>query len=79
MPAIQTATDLLLPMDWACLSYMLDCDRPVDLEAIPSKLFDGEIPEGHPDLVDLGFVEHVGNGVQITDAGRALFTQRKAA
>jgi hypothetical protein len=42
-------------------------------------LFDGAIPPGHPDLVDLGMVENDGPVVRITDLGRAAIAKTGGA
>lgn len=61
----------LLPMDNAFLAYLVECGGSAPWEAVPAKLFRGEIPEGHPNMVDLGLIEHVGDDTRITEAGRA--------
>lgn len=64
-------SDRLLPMDLGCLAYLVEMGGRAPFVAIPTKLFKGDIPAGHPDLIDLGFVSHDGDDVVVTDAGRA--------
>jgi hypothetical protein len=59
----------LLPMDLRVLAFLAE-HGPCAMEAIPSHLFAGEIPEDAPDLVDLGMVEHLGGVIAITALGR---------
>lgn len=63
----------LLAMDYACLGYLIEHgdEGSAPTIAIPIRLFRGEIPEGTPDLVDLGLVKHAGDRTEITPAGRA--------
>lgn len=61
----------LLAMDMNCLAYLLEVDGRAHAVSIPARLFDGVIPEGHPNLVDRGLVENDGDDVVITPLGRA--------
>ena len=65
-----------LSMDLTCLRYLVECDGWMPTAAIPNKLFDGEIPEGYPDMIDLGLIEHDGELTRITLAGRAALSQQ---
>ena len=68
----------ILPMDIACLAYLDECDGSAPSIAIPARLFSGEVPVGHPNMVDLGLIEHIGAITYITDAGRlALASQQR--
>jgi hypothetical protein len=69
----------LLPMDYALLRYLVDADGSAPSIAIPPKLFAGEIPDDAPNLVESGLIEHRGDRVCITAAGRlALSSQDRA-
>lgn len=59
-----------LPMDIRCLRYLDECGGSAPRVAIPLKLFSGEMPDGHPNMVDLGLIEHDGEITKITQAGR---------
>jgi ribulose-5-phosphate 4-epimerase/fuculose-1-phosphate aldolase len=65
----------LLPMDYRLLVYLADHGSAVPFAGIPAKLFDGEIPEGALNLVDLGMIRHHGDIVVLTDAGRMALRQ----
>jgi hypothetical protein len=62
----------LLPMDIACLEYLAEHgdNGSMPTIAIPNRLFRGEIPDGIPDLVELGLIEHHGDRTAITLLGR---------
>lgn len=60
----------LLPMDYALFKYLVESGGSAPSIAIPAKLFDGEIPDDAPNLVECGLIEHVGEITFITDAGR---------
>lgn len=62
----------LLPMDIACLEYLAEHgdNGSMPTIAIPAKLFRGEIPEGTPNLVKLGLIEHTRDRTAITLLGR---------
>lgn len=59
----------LLPMDRACLKYLVECDGAAPL--IPAKLFSGKIPPGYPSMTELGLIEDREETIFITDLGRA--------
>jgi len=61
----------LLAMDKNCLAFLLAVDGRMTFEGIPRKLFAGDIPDGHPNLVDRGLVANEGDDVVITPLGRA--------
>jgi hypothetical protein len=60
----------LLSMDLGCLGYLHDMGGSAPTMAIPAKLFGGPIPEDHPNLVDLGMIEHIGDLTFLTERGR---------
>lgn len=60
----------LLPMDYALLRWLVEFDGSAPLLAIPAKLFKGDIPDDAPNLVESGLIEHRGDRVCITPAGR---------
>lgn len=62
----------LIPMDQACLSFLLEQGGSFVTSAIPARMFKGEIPEGLPDLVDMGLIEHVGDITSVTVKGRKI-------
>lgn len=64
-------TTSLLSMDANCLAFLVAMGGRDPYIAIPAKLFKGDIPEGHPNLLDQGFIEHHGDDVLLTDAGRS--------
>lgn len=64
----------LLPMDRGILAYLAE-HGPCASEAIPLRLFRGEIPDGAPDLVDLGLIEHLGGVIAITALGREMLSK----
>lgn len=69
--------DALLPMDIACLGYLVEhgeCGSMPTI-AISIKLFQGEIPAGTPNLVDLGLIRHAGDKTKITAAGRLALAE----
>jgi hypothetical protein len=77
--AANDQTDLI-PMDAACLSFLLEQGGSFVTIAIPARMFTGEIPEGYPDLVDMGLIEHVGEITSLTSKGRDSASQvRRAA
>lgn len=61
----------LLPMDYACLGWLIEHGDGGSMPtiAIPARLFRGEIPEGMPNLVDLGLIEHRRDRTTITLLG----------
>lgn len=69
--------NLLLQMDYNCLGYLIEHGGEAPAIAIPAKLFSGSIPDGHPDLVDLGMIENDGDIVRVTQAARQIM--RRAA
>jgi hypothetical protein len=71
-----TATIDLLPMDYALLAYLIEHGGDVPAASIPAKIFRGEIPEGFPNLIDLGVIEHKGELTCITDAGRRALASK---
>lgn len=64
---------MLLPMDIRCLAHLCEVGGRAPSIAIPRKLFKGDIPPDHPDLVSLGMIEHCEDDIVITAAGRAAF------
>lgn len=60
----------LLPMDYALLLHLVEFDGSVPTISIPSKIFVGNIPDGAPNLVEAGLIEHRGEITAITNAGR---------
>lgn len=42
--------------------------------SIPAKIFRGEIPDGAPDLVGSGLIEHRGDAIAITAVGRSALS-----
>lgn len=68
--------NILLPMDYACLQYLIDHGDGGSMPtvAIPSRLFAGEIPQCTPSLVALGLIEHRGGWTTITPTGRRALT-----
>jgi len=68
---IAVAVDLI-EMDRRVLSYLVEHGGRVAYAGLPSKLFAGEMPTSHPNMVDLGLVEHDGDDIVITELGRTL-------
>ena len=68
----------LLSMDYACLGYLVEHgdNGSMPTIAIPLRLFRGDIPEGAPNLVDLGLVKHRGDRTTITVAGRTALSSK---
>jgi len=69
----------LIPMDYACLDYLVEHgdDGSAPTIAIPCRLFRGDIPDGMPDLVELGLIKHAGKRTAITESGRAALRSRE--
>lgn len=68
----------LLPMDYALLRHLVEFDGAVPSISIPSKLFAGEIPDGTPNLIECGVIEHRGDLVAITPAGRLALSSHQS-
>jgi hypothetical protein len=61
----------LIQMDRAVLNYLVEVGGSAPSIAVPLRLFRGpDIPAGHPNMVELGLIEHDGNLISITSAGR---------
>lgn len=67
----------LLPMDYALLRHLVEFDGSVPTISIPSKIFVGNIPDGTPNLVEAGLIEHRGEVTAITTAGRRALALQK--
>jgi len=60
----------LIQMDRAVLNYLVEVGGSAPSIAIPARLFRGDLPEGHPDMVTLGLIKHDGDLISVTPTGR---------
>lgn len=67
----------LLPMDYALLRHLVEVGGWDHTRSIPSKIFNHEIPDDAPNLIESGVIEHVGENTRITPAGRLALTSQE--